>query len=50
MRQKIGLLRKLVLVAFMVYVYSLVLLRRLKEGNRRSLQIEGETILIKQRT
>ena len=43
MRKKIGLLRKLVLVAFMVSVYCFVLLRSLNEGNRRSLQLRDDT-------
>jgi Domain of unknown function (DUF4436) len=43
MRKKIGLLRKLVLVAFMISVYCFVLLRSLNEGNRRSLQLRDDT-------
>jgi hypothetical protein len=43
MRKKIGLLRKLVLVAFMIAVYCFVLLRSLNEGSRRSLQLRDDT-------
>jgi hypothetical protein len=43
MRKKIGLLRKLVLVAFMIFVYCFVLLRSLNEGSRRSLQLRDDT-------
>jgi hypothetical protein len=43
MRKKIGLLRKLVLVAFMISVYCFVLLRSLNEGSRRSLQLRDDT-------
>jgi hypothetical protein len=43
MRKKIGLLRKLVLVAFMIFVYCFALLRNLSEGSRRSLQLRDDT-------
>ena len=43
MPKKIGLLRKLVLVALMVAVYSFVLLRSLNEAGRRSLQLRDDT-------
>jgi hypothetical protein len=43
MRKKIGLLRKLVLVAFMISIYCFVLLRSLNEGSRRSLQLRDDT-------
>ena len=43
MGKKIGLLRKLVLVAFMISVYCFVLLRSLNEGSRRSLQLRDDT-------
>ena len=43
MPKKIGLLRKLVLVALMVAVYSFVLLRSLNEASRRSLQLRDDT-------
>jgi hypothetical protein len=43
MRKKIGFLRKLVLVAFMVFVYCFALLRSLNEASRRSLQLRDDT-------
>ena len=43
MRKKIGLLKKLVLVAFMIFVYCFVLLRSLNEASRRSLQLRDDT-------
>ncbi len=43
MGKKIGLFRKLVLVAFMVFVYCFVLLRSLNEASRRSLQLRDDT-------
>jgi hypothetical protein len=43
MRKKIGLLRKLGLVAFMISIYCFVLLRSLNEGSRRSLQLRDDT-------
>src|SRR5579863_446806 len=43
MRKKIGLLRKLVLVAFMIFIYCFALLRNLSEGSRRSLQLRDDT-------
>jgi hypothetical protein len=43
MGEEIGLLRKLVLVAFMVFVYCFVLLRGLNEASRRSLQLRDDT-------
>jgi hypothetical protein len=43
MRKKIGLVKKLVLVAFMVFVYCCVLFRSLNEGRRRSLLLRDDT-------
>jgi hypothetical protein len=43
MRKKIGLWRKLVIVAFMICVYCFVLLRSLNEGSRRSLQLRDDS-------
>jgi hypothetical protein len=43
MRKKTGLLRKLVLVAFMIFVYCFVLFRSLNESSRRSLQLRDDT-------
>jgi Domain of unknown function (DUF4436) len=43
MGKKIGLLKRLVLVAFMVSVYCFVLLRSLNEAGRRSLQLRDDT-------
>jgi hypothetical protein len=43
MTKKIGLVLKLVLIIFVMVVYSLVLLRGLSEGSRRSLQLRDDT-------
>ena len=43
MRKKIGFLKKLVFVAFMILVYCFVLLRSLNEASRRSLQLRDDT-------
>jgi Domain of unknown function (DUF4436) len=43
MRKKIGLLRKLLVVAFIVFVYFFMLLRSLNEGSRRSLELRDDT-------
>ncbi len=43
MRKKTGRLRKLVLVAFMLFVYCFVLLRSLNEASRRSLRLRDDT-------
>jgi hypothetical protein len=43
MGKKIGLLRKLVILALMVSVYSFVLLRSLNEARKRSLQLRDDT-------
>jgi hypothetical protein len=43
MRKKIGRFRKLILSAFLVFVYCFVLVRGLNEGSRRSLQLRDNT-------
>jgi hypothetical protein len=41
--KRIGLLRRLVFIIFVLFVYSFVLLRSLNEGSRRSLQLRDDT-------
>ena len=43
MQKKIGRFRKLILSAFLVFVYCFVLVRGLNEGSRRSLQLRDNT-------